>query len=53
MHQNWGLGFVHPDGGINILFADYHVGWIPSYRIAPTPNGRQGVVGVNFWLLDD
>jgi prepilin-type N-terminal cleavage/methylation domain-containing protein len=51
-HQNWGLGNVHPSGGMNALFADYHVGWIGPERIALTHNARQGIVDVILWMLD-
>ena len=51
-HVNWGLGEVHPDGGMNALFADYHVSWLDPWRIAPTHGNRQGIVDAILWMLE-
>jgi prepilin-type N-terminal cleavage/methylation domain-containing protein len=36
-HQNTLYGLVHPEGGLNILFADYHVSWLPPTKILAFP----------------
>lgn len=43
---------VHPDGGMNALFADYHVEWIEPDRIGPTHNGYEGIADAIVWIRD-
>lgn len=49
----WWWGNVHPTGGMNALFADYHVGWIDAERLALTSNGYQAIVDAIVWIRDN
>ncbi len=52
-HAWSGLGQVHPQGGVNVLFGDYHVSWLEAERIAPSSGpGYFGLVDVQVWVLD-
>jgi len=51
--HTWWWGNVHPNGGMNALFGDYHVGWIESNRLAPTWGGDLGIVDAIVWIRDN
>ena len=36
-HAHSLYGFVHPDGGLNVLFADYHVAWLSAQKVSAAP----------------